>query len=314
MAAATSLLLGALLIALLPARPAVSGTASTESPEDQILVVQSNLQEAWQRSDMRDQSELDNYVTRLLNQVPFIPDVLLLEEVRRKSAKYVMEKMTDAIGMEYGWGVKPPRRPWTQNPQRRTETDSGILINTETVRKLDPGGYISLTYKRRHATDRVERVEITQHARVSVEEINGTLSLAGAAVHLQYGHLKSRQVDRYQEKWTNQLANVMADRYPAPVVRTIGGDFNQDRCATKSGARSCRKEVFWRNLTGDPWNYEDVLYQVFLDGAQNVGLGGVDFIFTTGSSIDGGSDVSYDRHNSSQFYSDHRFFWGLIGL
>jgi hypothetical protein len=261
---------------------------------------------------MRSQAELNNYVDRLLDQVPYLPDVVLLQEVRRKSAANVRDRLTRKSGAAYGWGVRPPRRPWSQNPRKRTETDSAILINTETVRKKDAGGYISLTYERRHASDTVERVEITQHARVAVEERDGGTTLAVASVHMQYGHLLDRHVDRYQIRWTDKLARVMANRYPN-AVRTIGGDFNKDRCAERSGARTCRKSPFWTNLTSDPWNYDDVLFEVFLAGQEGVGLGGVDFIFSMGDPVDAGSDTSYNKNNANEFYSDHRFFWGVIG-
>lgn len=292
--------------------PPARGQATEISPANRILVVTTNVQEAWGEDDMRSQSELNRYVDRLVEQVPFIPDVVMLQEVRRKSAAYIRDRLTRATGHTYGWGVRPPRRPWYQNPKKRTETDTAILIDTDTVAKIDDGGFISLTYDRKHATDKVERVEITRHARVSVRELDGGLTLAAASVHLQYGHLIDRYVDRYQVAWTDKLASVMANRYPNPA-RTIGGDFNKDRCAERSGARTCRKALFWQNLTEDPWNYKDVLFEVFLAGKGGVGLGGVDFIFTTGDPTNAGSDTSYDKSDPSQFYSDHRFFWGVIG-
>lgn len=303
----TGLLAGALL-----SPPAAQGQATDTSPADRILVVTTNVQEAFGTDDLRSQSELNRYVDRLIDQVPFFPDVVMLQEVRRKSAAYIRDRLSRATGHTYGWGVRPPRRPWTQNPRKRTETDSAILIDTDTVAKTSNGGFISLTYERRHAADNVERVEITRHARVSVRELDGDLTLAAASVHLQYGHLKERHVDRYQVVWTDKLARVMADRHPN-AARTIGGDFNKDRCAERSGARTCRKSLFWRNLTDDPWNYDDVLFEVFLAGKEGVGLGGVDFIFSTGDPTNAGSDTSYNKNDASEFYSDHRFYWGVIG-
>ncbi|HEV3471889.1 MAG TPA: hypothetical protein VG408_01610, partial [Actinomycetota bacterium] len=153
------------------------GQATETSPPDRMLVVTTNVQEAWGTDDMRSQSELNRYVDRLIDQVPFIPDVVMLQEVRRKSAAYVRDRLSRATGHTYGWGVRPPRRPWSQNPKIRTETDSAILIDTDTVEKVDAGGFISLTYARKHAADNVERVEITRHARVSVRELVGPRDL-----------------------------------------------------------------------------------------------------------------------------------------
>lgn len=307
------LLVAVLVAAFAGAFPAPSmGKATAHSPEGQMLVVQSNLQEAW-TDEANDNSEMDNYVSRLLDQVPYIPDVLLLQEVKFRSARYVKNLLTQATGDTYGFGWKPPRRPWTQNPQRRWERDNGILINTETVQKLDDGGWIDLTYERAHAADKGERVETTRQSRVSVKERVGTLILAGASSHLQYGHLLPQYDRDYQIAWTDKLATVMANKYPN-AVRVITGDFNKDRCQGTTDVNNCDEAPFWNNLTTAPYDYQDALYTAFRGGKKNVGLGGVDFIFTTGKTFDAGSDTSYDKSNSSTFYSDHRFFWALIGV
>lgn len=312
--AALALMVSIVAVALNVVSPARAG-ATQSSPPQRVVVVTTNLQEAWSRGtdDLKDQSELDTYVRRLLNQLPYFPDVLLLQEVRRKSAKYVIDLLTAETGQTYGWGVRPPRRPWTQNPRVRTETDSAVVFNTETMRQLDEGGFISLTYDRSHAADQIERVEKTQHARVSLVERDGGLEVAGASVHLQYGHLQERHIDRYQVEWTDKLARVMATRYP-DAAPTIGGDFNQDRCVRPGdGVETCRKEPFWENLTNPPWSYSDMIYERFTEGQRGTGLGGVDFVFSTGDATDAGSDTTYDRTDPSQFYSDHRFYWGVVG-
>jgi hypothetical protein len=189
--------------------------------------------------------------------------------------------------------------------------DSAILINTETTRKLTKGGWIELTYPRKHASNKSVRLETTRHARVSVEERDGDMTLGAASVHMQYGHLLASKVDSYQVKWTNKIMQSLANNYPNDV-RTFGGDFNQDRCSGGSDVRNCNKAPFWDNITSAPWSYEDTLYRVFRNGKQGVGLGGVDFIFTLGRPVDAGSDTSYDKSNAATFYSDHRFFWGVI--
>lgn len=307
-----SLLLLALLVSAFMASSVVPSGAQTpqHSPEGQLLVVSTNLQEAWQ-DEANNNSEMKNYVSRLLNQLPYLPDVLLLQEVKLRSARFVKKLLTNQTGEVYGFGWKPPAQPWTQNPQRRWEMDNGILINTETVRKLDTGGWIDLTYDRAHAADKVERVETTRQARVSVAERQGDLKLAATSVHLQYGHLLPKFDTQYQTEWTDKLATVMANQYPK-AVRMIAGDFNKDRCEGSSDVRSCQKAPFWDNLTAADYAYDDSLYRVFRNGKEGVGLGGVDFIFTTGKPEDAGSDTTYDKSNNATFYSDHRFFWVLV--
>ena len=310
---AVSLLILGLLVSAFIASSVVPSDAQTSkhSPEGQLLVVSTNLQEAWQ-DDANNNSEMKNYVSRLLDQLPYLPDVLLLQEVKLRSARFVKKLLTDQTGEVYGFGWKPPRQPWTQNPQRRWEMDNGILINTETVQKLDTGGWIDLTYERAHAADKVERVETTRQARVSVQERQGDLKLGAASVHLQYGHLLEKYDTQYQNEWTDKLATVLANKYPK-AVRVIAGDFNKDRCVGSSDVRSCDKAPFWDNLTSADYAYDDSLYRVFRNGKEGVGLGGVDFIFTTGKPEDAGSDTTYDKSDNATFYSDHRFFWALIG-
>lgn len=286
--------------------------ATDHSPPDEMMVVTTNLQEAWQ-DEANDNSEMDKYVARLLAQLPHLPDVLLLQEVKLKSARYVKDLLTTTTGDTYGWGHKPPAQPWIQNLKRRWEMDNAILFNTETTRKVGKSDWIDLTYKRAHAADKVERVETTRHGTVSLTERDGDMTLASITVHLQYGHLEPRYDPKYQVTWTDRLAQALDNRYPG-AVHAIGGDFNEDRCVGESGVSNCDEAPFWHNLTTAPWNYEDSVYRVFRNGKDGVGLGGVDFIFTTGRPIDAGSDKSYDRHNPATFYSDHRFYWAEIGI
>lgn len=285
--------------------------ATEHSPAGEMLVVSTNLQEAWQ-DEANNNSEMNNYVSRLLAQLPYLPDVLLLQEVKLKSARYVKNLLTTSTGETYGWGHKAPAQPWTQNPKRRWEMDNAILFNTETTRKLDDGGWVDLTYKRAHATDKDVRVETTRQGRVSLKERDGGMTLGGVTAHIQYGHLIESYDTQYQVAWTDKMAQALVNRYPN-AIHAIGGDFNKDRCTGGSDVRSCDKAPFWDNLTSTPWSFEDSLYQVFRNGKEGVGLGGVDFIFTTGRPIDAGSDTSYDKSNDATFYSDHRFFWALIG-
>lgn len=306
----------ALLTATVSTALLQAGTSSAQdrhTPPGQVLYVTTNLLEAWDIQDMKSQSELKTYVQRLLNQTPFLPDVLLLQEVRLKSAKFVAEELTRQTSDTYTVAVKPPRRPWTQNPQRRTETDTAVVINSDTMKKVDKGGFISLTYERRHAADKSKRVETTRHARVLVKELDGDMKFAAASVHLQYGHLASKALDyRYQKKWTSQVARVLKKRYPA-AMRNIGGDFNETRCRdTSVGASDCTKSPFWNNLVQN-WDYNDVMFEVWKTGKRGIGLGGVDFMFTTGTAVDAGSDYNYNKNDPDQFYSDHRFFWGVAG-
>ena len=75
-------------LALTGATPVHAG-ATEASPPGRVVVVTTNLQEAWQTADVRDHSEMENYVERLIDQLPYFPDVVLLQEVKLSSARYV---------------------------------------------------------------------------------------------------------------------------------------------------------------------------------------------------------------------------------
>jgi endonuclease/exonuclease/phosphatase family metal-dependent hydrolase len=306
------LLIGALSPLRSHASPSLSlSSASATSPSGKVLVVTTNLRAAWgDQGDMR--VRMSRYVDRLLNQAPYFPDVLLLQEVKRNSADRVASLLSRRTRDRYVVAVRPPRIPWRQTPKIRTETDSAIVINRTTTKKLDHGGYISLTFKRSDAADPSKRVEINQHARLSVQEISSGMKLSVASVHFQYRLLKNRALWRpYQKQWAQKVAKKLGAKYPG-TIQTVGGDFNRTRCIHPgSGTLTCTKNPFWRKFV-NRHHYMDTIYRVWRDGKKHLGLGGVDFIFTKGLPTNAQTDVSYNQRVRSTFYSDHHFVWATI--
>jgi endonuclease/exonuclease/phosphatase family metal-dependent hydrolase len=309
---ASLLLLGALAPVGSHASPSLSlSAASATSPSGKVVVVTSNLRAAWgNQRDMR--VRMGRYVDRLLNQTPYYPDVLLLQEVKRDSAQRVASLLSSRTGDRYVVAVRPPKIPWRETPKIRTETDSGIVINETTTKKLDHGGYISLTFKRSDAADPSKRVEINQHARLSVQEISSGMKLSVASVHFQYQLLKNHPLWRtYQKKWAAKVNKKLQQKYPG-TIHTVGGDFNQTRCIHPGGGiLTCRRNPFWREFV-NRHHYMDSIYKVWRDGRKHLGLGGVDFIFTKGNPVNAMTDRSYNKKARSTFYSDHRFVWATI--
>lgn len=117
----------------------------TNSPQDEVLVVTTNLQEGFGEADLENIYELERYADRLATQLPYIPDVLLLQEVRRKSARAAARLLTNTFDQSYVVAVEPPRYPTRSTPKIRTETSSAIVMNEETMRKIEAGGFIGLT-------------------------------------------------------------------------------------------------------------------------------------------------------------------------
>lgn len=290
--------------------PVSLSAATATSPPDKMLVVTTNLRAAWgDQSDMP--VRMKRYVHRLLNQTPYFPDALMLQEVKRRSARRVAALLSNRTGNDYIVAVRPPRIPWSETPKIHTETDSAIVIDRTTTKKLDPGGFISLKYKRSDAADPKSRVEVNRHARLSVEERSGGLRMSLASVHFQYKKLKNRSLWRtYQKKWAQKVAKKLATKYPG-TTHTVGGDFNRTRCITPGGAAKCTKNPFWRVFVRHH-HYRDVIYKLWREGKKHLGLGGVDFIFTKGTPLKGRIDRYYNKNDASTFYSDHHFVWGLI--
>jgi endonuclease/exonuclease/phosphatase family metal-dependent hydrolase len=301
--------------AIAPLRSAASpslslSAASATSPPGKMVVVTSNLRAAWgAQSDMP--VRMGRYVNRLLDQTPYFPDVLMLQEVKRSSADKVASLLSDRTGNRYVVAVRPPKVPWHQTPKIRTETDSAIVINRTTTKKLDPGGYISLTFKRSDAADPHTRVEVNQHARLSVAEVSGSLKLSVASVHFQYKLLKNHSLWRtYQKKWAKKVTSKLSEKYPG-TRHTVGGDFNRTRCIVPGGPDTCKRNPFWRVFVNHH-DYRDSIYKVWRDGKKHLGLGGVDFIFTKGDPTNARTDRDYNKKARSGFYSDHKFVWATV--
>lgn len=132
------LALSALLSVLLA--PAI-GSASVpgESPRGQVLVVDANLLEAFGGADVADAADMNNFVRRLVAQLPYAPDALLLQEVVGPSAENVARFMSAATGLEYDVALATYPSP----SNRQVEVIGGDFNNRPCVERdvaaSDPG-------------------------------------------------------------------------------------------------------------------------------------------------------------------------------
>ena len=292
--------------------PATVTAAPGKSPDDRVLVVTANLREAYpDGNDLQNDGDMRVFVKRLLAQVPFAPDVLLLQEVRKQSATFVARHLSRKTGRSYAAVVKPPRDIITEEQGRSVHTETAIVLNRSTMLPISRGGYIRTSYERADAAPG-QKVNVKRHAHIAAEERSTGTKIA--IMSLRFVHitdLRSREVSfRYRYRWSNQVARFIARRYPATAtgMRVIGGDFNAVRCLNND-PRSCREAGFWKLMTGDRYSYLEALFHSGL-------ATGVDYIFARNDVVDAGFDRNYNADRAERglqpYYSDHRFRWGVI--
>jgi exonuclease III len=299
------LVIGLLAPAFAPA-PGAAEVAMSTSPADQLLVVNANVRER-NRVDMADWDDMTVFVRRVLADVPYAPDIVLLQEVRRQSAQLIALMMSSATGQNYELAVKRGNRYARKTPDGTIVlTETAILMNTTTTTKLGAGGHATFSYSAEEAAPG-SKIRWKKAAYAALGEIDGDFALRVASVHMpRDSTLASEEVARAKKlEWSSQIDQVLALTYPAVPQSVVGGDFNQHRC--DDGKPGCQVNPFWQHLI-------DVGYR---DSVRTmVGFGNpIDFIFSGAPVVVATADFSYDPDaaaGTSQFYSDHRFRWALV--
>jgi hypothetical protein len=293
------------VLACLPALPASGATAPT--PPGQVLVVINNLHSD-SRAETRRLSEARVLARRVLEDVRYYPDAILLQEVVRKSARKVAQMFTRMTGNRYV-AARSARTSWNPVGRRRVvNTDTAIVVNVSTMRKTSRGGWIKSPYARRHA---VGTLVVRRHAYVAIAERRGNVRMPLVSTHwvrpssIETGKLARR----YQNRWAKRIASVVDRRYPRAGLKVVGGDFNQNRCVYEPSNRCRPLSPFYRTLRNRRNRYVDAIFR-------KLAMGGVDYLFATARVLDAGVDVDYDKNDAqgdpSQWYSDHKFRWALL--
>jgi hypothetical protein len=289
-------LLGALTIATVGLSGARAAPLPDSSPAGRAAIVTANLLEAFSPKDVRDPRDMDVFVDRVLDLVPYLPDVLLLQEVNSKSAHYVAAELTRRTGQTYKVIADAADKAYRETDTRITKRDTAIVINTVSMSKSGRSGYIVTRYDRGGNA----RIEYKYNARSLVSEDDGTLSLALASVHTPPAGVT---------RTAKTLATKLDKAYPSTAseqFEILGGDFNQVGIEYLSYGQ-VKTHPFWDALTGR--GYVDSVYNVLVGK-------GVDYVFVRGGVWDAGIDSAYDPtmpKSSPSFYSDHRFRWAIVG-
>jgi endonuclease/exonuclease/phosphatase family metal-dependent hydrolase len=270
--------------------------ASRVSPKNRLMIVTANVQEGFNQADLRNMSEMKVFAKRVLNLVRYRPDVVLLQEVNSKSAHYIAKQFSTRTGQHYSVVADAGVKAFRETPKKVIKADTAILINTKTMAKTGPSGFIVTRYNRPGS-----KVELKHNARAIVSERGSNISLALVSVHVPGGHIAKR---------SKRLAKKLHKAYPSsrPLqFEVLGGDFNKVGPHYVSYGHVSTAH-FWDVLTKG-FHYVDSSYNVMEAKSS-------DYIFVRGGLWDAGFDKGYNTHQSqtsSTFYSDHQFRWAIVG-
>ena len=267
-------------------------TAGVASPLQKTIFITANLQEGFNDRDLKNMRELPIFVTRLLSKVPYDPDVLLLQEVRRKSAAAVAQILSNRTGHKYTLAFGGARDPYTGTPSRINVRDSAILLNTSTMTKVGDGGWLE-----EPKDSSASRPMYKGHAYGFARRTGTGMTFAMTSIHIQESSVTET---------TKGIANKLAAKRPDISngrYNVIGGDFNTSRQTSPN-----HPAPYWSWLTGR--KYRDAVYAV--RGPMSTA---VDYIFARAGVYGAGVDSSYNNRttNPALFYSDHRFRWAALG-
>ena len=287
------------------------------TPPGTILLVTNNLEEGFNPADLRKMREVRVLVRRLLHRLPYEPDILLLQEVRTKSAEYVARVLRKRTGHAYRVAARPGRRPYRQTPSKVIKSDTAIVYNAKTMKKRD-AGFVKTSWPARHGDaeeQALKRKHIKRNAYAHLRERHGKATAAVASIHWPGRMRSQKHVNRYGRKWSARIAEFLQRKYPvnATKVHAIGGDFNRaSHRDTASGEKA--PYPFWRTLTSDH-GYNDAVWTVDARPEnKDITNGGVDYIFARARILGAGIDHTYDKRAvpPSKYYSNHRFRWTVV--
>ncbi|HEX2050372.1 MAG TPA: endonuclease/exonuclease/phosphatase family protein [Actinomycetota bacterium] len=301
----------ALALGLLASLPTTAASGTDASPPGRVLVVTANLQEAYDSSDPGDPRELVVFVDRVLEQTPHVPDVLLLQEVRGSSSRFVARELSERTGHDFRVALDVGEDPYTPFERHVLHRETTVVVDATTMDASGAGRVVETRYDRADAYG--ARPHVKSHVVTLVDEADGPLRAAVASVHYVLGNrFESHALAHaYKRRWTVDVHDALASYFPArsaTTVGVVGGDFNASRCADDPGRR-CEPSPFWRTLTED-YGYSDAIWDSW-------GRTGVDYLFTDGAVVAAGADWDYGgkdvARDDPSFYSDHRFRWAVVG-
>lgn len=303
-------ILGLSCLSLVTSSAQAGPLCRNESPDGQIAVANNNVEER-DPPDMANHADMHRFVDRLIDgagsasghQIPYTPDVLLLQEVRGSSADYIGRLLTAATGCRFKLAVSPGERYVLRDGNPTYFRETAILLNIDTMEKVGRSGYLVSKYTASEGTRGMKRA-FKSHAWGMARDLQSGQTISLASVHFaKDGSLRSMRIARkVKNRWSRQLASHLRRKFPNADLSAIGGDFNAHRC--NYGDYNCPGAPFWRSLQRD-FNYRDSYWAIHDFGRH------IDYIFAKRFVVDADKDDEYDQYKDP-FYSDHQFRWATL--
>ena len=309
-------ILAATLVSVSPGgSPAVAAPRNT--PPGKVLILSDNLYEADVR-DSRHSADMRRFVDRSLEFSPYVPDVLLLQEVRARAVENVRSFFTKRTGQRFVTVVNAGRGPWKKLSEHRLlGADTAIVINSATMRLAGDKGRIRHSYKLRYSkAGSPVKVKLTSYALVEERgpASDPKLRLPVASLHYpkQREFTSEHASQVIKAGFSKQIAEKLKTKWPgSEYKRTIAGDFNNFRCMSDGGygtggSLNCDQTPAYDALT-KRYGYKDSVFLL------NGNLNPIDYIFTTGNVV----NAKFDRYattkpSNNNFYSNHQLRWALV--
>ncbi|MDQ3985374.1 MAG: hypothetical protein M3280_02615 [Actinomycetota bacterium] len=288
--------------------------AAPRTDPGRILVVTINMQEAY-GADTTDMRETRVFAEKALKVAPKRPDVILLQEVKAKSAKKIRGYLSEKSGDRYVLAAPPGVEPWSQTSRTVTKKDTGILLNSETMRKADSGGYFTTRIAQGDMA-KGEKAEIHKHAFVKAVEKKTGLVVPLVSVHFTLNKLfrSHNLAERYKENWVGDISEALNQKYGTDeaMVKVIGGDFNLSQCPSSIDFDVCVEDPD-RFLGHHKVLYAHSYVDTFWALHERIGKA-IDLIYATADVVNSGVHSSGYTSNPSSpgFYSDHKLRWAHV--
>jgi len=254
-----------------------------------MLAVTINLTEMGER-DASDPTDVRLFTRRLDAQVPHPPDIVLVQEVRLRSAKTTAAALTKRFGRRFAIGVAPAREPIWERKRRdgtvvEMSQESAVIFNASTMKMTRRPRYVRTSF-----WDGSKKA-VRKHPYSTFREIGSHMKVTVAGVHL---FMQKKISSRRRAGHARRVAKAV-ERQAASAgssFEVLGGDFNGPMRVDGEPTRFYRTLVSWRKYT------------------DTIQVPGVDYIFARGPGL-AVADAGVDRRDKA--YSDHAFRWSLFG-
>lgn len=264
-------------------------THARSSAPRQVLVVAINLTEMEAR-DASETSDVRRFVRRLATRVPHPPDIVLVQEVRLRSAKTTAAALSRRFGKRFVVGVPPARDPMWQERRRDGSVleftqPNAVIFNASAMKMISRPRFVKTTY------DAGGLRFVRRHPYATLREVASRLKVSVASVHLYMPKKITARKRAYHARKVAVAVEREAGRTGAGF-RVLGGDFNSPMSVDGTRTPFYRTLVSWRDYT------------------DTIGIHGVDYIFAKGRDLVVAAG-GVDRRDKA--YSDHAFRWSLFG-